>query len=147
LRIAGSHFLPFDCHKTYRSLHDPALSIRCLPDFERLERLEEDHYAVTIRLSFATLSAVFTGTIKIVDPQPPTSFKILVEGDVMFGFVKGEGLMQLKPFNDGTALTYDGDVQVAGAIAALGQRVIDTTAKAMIRKFFDKFIDEVNKQP
>jgi len=35
-------------------------------------------------------------------------------------------------------------VQVGGTIAALGQRMIDSTAKAMIRKFFDKFIEEIN---
>ena len=147
MRILGSHFLPFTCEQTYRSLQDPAISVRCLPDFESLEQIGPDEYAVTIRLSVATLSGVFTGIIKVVDPHPPTSFRILVEGDLMFAFVKGEGLLQLKPSNEGTTLDYDGDIQVGGIIASLGQRVIDSTAKTMIRKFFDKLIEEVRKQP
>jgi len=56
-------------------------------------------------------------------------------------------LMNLSSTPAGTELTYDGDVQVGGAIAAAGQRVIDATAKTMIRKFFERFIEEVNKQP
>jgi carbon monoxide dehydrogenase subunit G len=30
------------------------------------------------------------------------------------------------------------DVQVGGAIAAVGQRLIDATARMMIKRFFDK---------
>jgi carbon monoxide dehydrogenase subunit G len=147
LRIAGSHFFPFDCERTYRSLQDPALSVRCLPDFESLERVGEDEYVATMRLSLATLSGLFTGTIKIVDPHPPNSFKIVVEGDLLFDLVKGEGIMRLKPLGDGTELTYDGDVQVGSTIAAVGQRMIDATAKMMIRKFFEKFVEEVKNHP
>ena len=146
MKIAGSHLLPFDRQKTYYSLQDPAVAVRCLPDFESLEEISKDEYAVTMRLAFDKLSGVFTGKIKITGTQPPHSFKILVEGDVMFSFVKGEGVISLKPASNGTELTYDGDVQVAGAVAALGQRVINTTAKLMIRKFFDKFTEEVKSQ-
>jgi hypothetical protein len=96
-----------------------------------------------MRLTFATLPGAFTGSIKIVEPDPPNSFKILVAGDVMLDFFKGEGIMRLKPAREGTELTYDGDVQVGGILARLGQRVIDNTAKLMIRRFFDKFVQEV----
>jgi hypothetical protein len=48
---------------------------------------------------------------------------------------------------ESTELVYDGDVQVGGTIAAVGQRMIDTTAKMMIRKFFEKFVTEVKDQP
>ena len=69
---------------------------------------------------------------------------MIVEGAGKVGFLKGEGLINLNPSAaGGTDLTYDGDVQVGGTIAAVGQRMIDTTAKMMIRKFFDKFVDEV----
>ena len=34
-------------------------------------------------------------------------------------------------------MTYEGEVQVGGTIAAVGQRLIDTTAKMLIKRFFD----------
>jgi carbon monoxide dehydrogenase subunit G len=79
----------------------------------------------------------------VTDAHPPRSFKILVEGGVMFGDLKGEGLMNLTPATEGAELSYDGDVLVGGAIAALGQRMIDSSAKTMIRKFFERFCEEV----
>ena len=48
----------------------------------------------------------------------------------------------LKPDDGGTEVAYEGDVQVGGTIAAIGQRLIDGTAKTMIKKFFDKLASE-----
>ena len=54
--------------------------------------------------------------------------------------MKGEGLLKLAPAGEGTEVTYEGDVQVGGTIAAVGQRLIDATAKMMIKRFFDKLV-------
>jgi len=38
-------------------------------------------------------------------------------------------------------VSYEGDAQVGGTIAAVGQRLIDGTAKMMIKKFFEKLAE------
>jgi carbon monoxide dehydrogenase subunit G len=35
-------------------------------------------------------------------------------------------------------VSYEGEAQVGGTMAAVGQRLIDGTAKMMVKKFFDK---------
>jgi carbon monoxide dehydrogenase subunit G len=147
LKITGSYTLPFDREKTYNNLHDPAILSKCVPGCDALEKVGEDEYAMKMKMALAAFSGLFTGKIKITEANPPQSFKMLVEGSGKVGFLKGEGLMNLSPTSaDSTELTYDGDVQVGGTIAAVGQRMIDTTAKMMIRKFFDKFIEEVKSK-
>ena len=42
----------------------------------------------------------------------------------------------------GTEVAYEGDAQVGGTMAAVGQRLIDGTAKMMIKKFFEKLAAE-----
>ncbi len=37
-----------------------------------------------------------------------------------------------------TNVSYQGDVQVGGTIAAVGQRLVETTARMLIKRFFDK---------
>jgi carbon monoxide dehydrogenase subunit G len=67
----------------------------------------------------------------------------VVEGTGRIGFVKGDGLLKLSPAEgSGTEVAYEGDAQVGGTIAAVGQRLIDGTAKTMIKKFFDKLAAE-----
>jgi len=38
-------------------------------------------------------------------------------------------------------VAYDGDVQVGGTIASVGQRLLDTTSKMIIKKFFEKLAE------
>jgi uncharacterized protein len=47
-------------------------------------------------------------------------------------------LLKLTSSGEGTEVLYEGDVQVGGTIAAVGQRLIDATARMMIKRFFDK---------
>jgi carbon monoxide dehydrogenase subunit G len=65
------------------------------------------------------------------------------------GFLRGDGLLQLSPATVGalsaapserhsTVVSYEGEAQVGGTMAAVGQRLIDGTAKMMVKKFFDK---------
>jgi hypothetical protein len=42
---------------------------------------------------------------------------------------------------DSTDVKYEGDVQVGGTIASVGQRLLDSTAKLIIKKFFEKFAE------
>ena len=70
------------------------------------------------------------------------SFRLLVEGTGKIGFVKGDGLLTLTTSAAGTDVGYEGDVQVGGTMAAVGQRLIDGTAKMMIKRFFEKLAEQ-----
>ena len=61
-----------------------------------------------------------------------------MDGTGKIGFVKGEGAIALAPKDNGTQVTYEGDVQLGGTIAAVGQRLVDTTSRMMLKRFFDK---------
>ena len=39
-------------------------------------------------------------------------------------------------------MKYHGEVQVGGMIAGVGQRLVEITAKLVIRKFFDKLAEQ-----
>jgi carbon monoxide dehydrogenase subunit G len=46
--------------------------------------------------------------------------------------------LKLSAAEGGTDVAYEGDVQVGGTMAAVGQRLIDASAKMMIKRFFEK---------
>ena len=52
--------------------------------------------------------------------------------------MKGDGLLHFAGVDGVTDLTFEGEVQVGGTIAGVGQRLIDTTAKMLIKRFFDR---------
>ena len=96
---------------------------KAMPGCEGLEKIGEDEYRMKIKMALAAVSGAFDGKIKIVDQLPPSSLRLLGEGQGKIGFVKGDGLMKLTPVESGTEVAYEGDVQVGGTIAAVGQRL------------------------
>jgi carbon monoxide dehydrogenase subunit G len=76
--------------------------------------------------------------VRITDAQPPTQFRLHVEGAGKIGFMKGDGLLALTEAEAATDVQYDGEVHVGGTIASVGQRLMDGTAKMLIKRFFEK---------
>ena len=144
MKITGSYTLPStDLDRAYRVLQDPDVLSRCIPGCESLERVAEDEYAMKMKMVLAALSGQFTGRVRIGERTPPSGFQMTVEGTGKIGFLKGSGLLHLVPQDDAIEVAYDGDAQIGGTMAAVGQRLIETTARMMIKKFFDKLKDEL----
>jgi uncharacterized protein len=139
VKIAGSTTLNLAPERAYEIMQDPEVLARAMPGCEALEKIGPDEYKMKMKMAMASLSGAFEGKVKITDQNPPSSFRLLVEGSGKIGFMKGDGLLTLAAADGGgTLVTYEGDVQVGGTMAAVGQRLIDGTAKMMIKRFFDK---------
>ena len=138
MKISGSYTLAVPQEQAYQMMQDPETLARAMPGCEALEKIGENEYRMKMKMVLASLSGVFEGKIRIADQNPPSSFRLIVEGSGRPGFIKGDGLLKLAPGANGTDVSYDGDVQVGGTIAAVGQRLLDGTAKILIKKFFDK---------
>ncbi len=138
MKIAGSTRLAIPPERAYEMMQDPEVLARAMPGCESLEKIGPDEYRMKMKMALASLSGAFEGKVRITDQTPPTSFKLTVEGTGKIGFMKGEGLLRLSPAESGTDVAYEGDVHVGGTMAAVGQRLIDATAKMLIKKFFEK---------
>lgn len=139
MKIAGSNSVPLPKERAYRALQDPAILAQCMPGCESLEKTGDDEYAMKMKMVLAAVSGQFQGKVRISESNPPDSFRLAVEGTGKVGFMKGDGLLTLSEEEAGkTKVDFDGEVQVGGTIASVGQRLIDSTAKLVIKRFFDK---------
>ena len=137
MKVAGNYALAVPRERAYALLQDPAILARSMPGCESLEKIGPDEYAMKMKMVLASLSGAFEGKVRLADQKPPSSFRMVVEGSGKIGFVKGDGLLTLTLKDGGTEVAYDGDAQVGGTMAAVGQRLIDATAKMMIKRFFE----------
>lgn len=140
MKISGSFTVPAPRERAYTLLQDPEILAKCMPGTDQLNKVGEDEYEMKMKVLIASIGGSFGGKVRLADQHPPDSFKLMVEGNGKIGFLKGEGLLNLAANGDSsTEVKYDGDVQVGGTIASVGQRLLDTTAKHIIKKFFEKF--------
>ena len=143
MKISGTYTLALPQERAYAVMQDPEVLARAIPGCESLEKVGPDEYRMKMKMALASLSGAFEGKVRITEQTPPNSFRLVVEGTGRIGFVKGDGLLKLSPAEaGGTEVAYEGEAQVGGTIAAVGQRLIDGTAKTMIKKFFDKLAAE-----
>jgi len=108
----------------------------CLPGCEKLEKTGEATYALQLRFGVGAISGIFKGSIQLKDLEPPSQYKMTVEGRGAPGFVNGDGTVQLAKGDSGTQLVYSGDVSAGGLIASVGQRMIGGAARMVIDQFF-----------
>jgi hypothetical protein len=57
-----------------------------------------------------------------------------VDGKGAPGFVKGSGGLKLTGQGEQTVMSYEGDAQVGGRIASVGQRLLDSSAKSIVKQ-------------
>ena len=144
MKISGTSHVPAPQERAYALLQDPAVLARCMPGCEGLDPIGEGEYAMRMKMAIASMSGLFQGKVRVTDRNPHSSFRLIVEGTGKIGFMKGDGVLTLGSNSPGTTVDFQGDVQVGGTIAAVGHRLIETTAKMLIKKFFDRLNAEAS---
>lgn len=139
MKISGSYDLAATQSRAYELLQDPEVLAKCIPGCDRLERVGENEFKLTMKMLIASLSGQFDSRIRITEQRAPESFRLSLHGSGRIGFVNAQGLLALRPRDSSTEIAYDGEVQIGGTIASVGQRLLDGTSKMLLKKFFETF--------
>ena len=135
MKLEGEHIFHGPRQAVWELVRDPDALAQALPGTETLTKLSESEYAGTMNVRIGPIAGVFSGKVVISDEVPPASCTLTAEGKGAQGFAKGVGRIVLTDQGDGTTLMkYDGDVNIGGKLASVGQRSIDTVSKSMIRQ-------------
>jgi carbon monoxide dehydrogenase subunit G len=137
MHLSGTRSVPSARQLVWDTLQNPDELAACMPGCEGMNPIGPDQYEATMTVKIAAIGGKFQGRVSLGEKQEPSSFVMRVEGGGGPGRVNGQGTLRLEERDGGTEIAYDGDVQVAGAIAAVGQRLLGVSARMMIGKFFD----------
>ncbi len=134
MRIEGEHVFNGSREDVWVMVRDPEVLATLVPGTTKLNQLSESEYEGEINLRIGPISGSFSGKIFVEDEIPPESCTLKAEGDGRAGFFKGSGTVHLSEQDDGTLMKYEGDIQIGGKLASIGQRLIDVTSKTMINQ-------------
>ena len=82
------------------------------------------------------VSGTYKGTVETVEKTAPASCRVVIQGTGVRTNLKGEGSVVLTAENGGTTLAFEGDVQVTGTLARVGQRFMSSVAQTQFDQFF-----------
>lgn len=116
-----------------------------IPGCETLTQDAPDRFTAAVRVRIGPVSARFQGTVTIADADPPDRCTISGSGNGgIAGFAKGSAEVTLTRIDAGTRLAFRADAQVGGKLAALGNRLIASSAQKLSDEFFDRFAAAVS---
>jgi carbon monoxide dehydrogenase subunit G len=143
MKLEGTQKLHASRQRVYSALTDPKILQRCIPGCESLEKTAENAYAATLKAGVGAIKGAFKGEVRLEDMRPPEHYRIVVEGKGGVGFAKGSADFDLEESDGATLIKYAGELQIGGAIAGVGQRMIEAAAKMMGSRFFAALEAEV----
>ena len=146
MKLSGNYTVPIGRELAYHLMQDPAVLARAMPGCNHLALVAPDEYEMRMKMVISSIQGLFAGKVRIADRNPPASFRLIVEGSGKVGFMKGDGLLTFATLYTSTDIHYEGEVQVGGMIAGVGQRLLDTTSRYLIKKFFEKLTAEATAQ-
>ena len=145
LQLKGEHTVEIGRDRVWRLMNDPAVLQEIIPGCDTLVRLSEDKYELGLNLLIGSVSGSYKGSVELSEKHPPDNYVIMLTGEGSIGFVKGQAAFVLTPKGEGTEISYDGEAEVGGLVAGIGNRVLGGIAKFMVKRFFkafDKYIKE-----
>jgi carbon monoxide dehydrogenase subunit G len=133
VKLEGEYIFDGSREAVWEIVRDPEVLATALPGTQSLEQVGENEYAGKMHVRIGPVSGVFAGKLVVSDEVPPESYTLSVEGRGAPGFASGTGHVQLVEHEgDKTLMQYEGEMQVGGRIASVGQRLIDTAGRSMI---------------
>ena len=138
MKLEGEYIFDGPREEVWELVRDPQVLATALPGTQNLEQVSENEYAGKMQVRVGPLAGVFSGRVVVSDEVPPESYTLRVEGRGGLGFAKGFGNVQLVDQDDDTTvMTYQGELQIGGKLASVGQRLIETVSKSMTRQGLD----------
>ena len=146
MKIEGSY--PFSAPRDvlWPMLLDPTILANIMPGCEKLETVDENQYEGVLKIKVGPVQGKFQGDVVLSDINSPESYSISVNGRGAPGFVKATGHLKLTDQGEQTHMVYEGTVQVGGRIASVGQRLMDTSAKSIIRQSLEALNEYLKAQ-
>ena len=139
--ITGEYTFDAPRDSVWAALRDPEVLAIIMPGGEELTETAENAYVGILNIKVGPVRGKFKGEVKLKDIQEPEGYTLLVDGKGAPGFVKATGNIKLEDQGEKTKMEYSGTAQIGGRIASVGQRLIDTSARSIIRQSLEGLND------
>jgi carbon monoxide dehydrogenase subunit G len=134
MELSGDYLFDAPQNVVWAALLDPNVLGAVMPGGKGFEQIGDNQYSGVLEVKVGPVQGTFQGQITLSDIMPPESYRIVVDGKGAPGFVKATGGLRLENRGSQTHMEYDGEAQIGGRIASVGQRLIDSAARSIIRQ-------------
>ena len=111
MKVQGEHSLPLSQQAAWDLLLDTDVLSRAMPGCESLVPIGPDEYEMKMSVAVSSMKGLFAGKIRITDKNPPSSYRLQIQGQGKLGHVSGDGVLTFLPDGEATKISFAGDVR------------------------------------
>ncbi|MEM6732685.1 MAG: carbon monoxide dehydrogenase subunit G, partial [Myxococcota bacterium] len=137
VKLAGDYTFDAPRKIVWEALLDPVVLAATLPGCDKLD-LIDGVYQGALNVKVGPVQGKFQGKVKLENLRELEGYTMVVDGKGAPGFMKANADIVLTDSESGvTTMTYDSEAKVGGRIASVGQRLLEASAKAIIKQSLD----------
>jgi uncharacterized protein len=145
--VEGTYTFPGPREVVWGLLLDPDVLAKTMPGATSIRRVSEDRYEGKMGVGIGPISAAeFDVVITMTEKVVPESYRMQIEGRGRFGFTRGNAAVRLTPEGNATTMYYQADMMVGGKIAAVGQRLLDSVSRMMLKQGLEAMSAELERR-
>lgn len=135
MKLKGDYTFDAPQQLVWDALNDPNVLGSVMPGSQGFTEVGDNEYEGALKVRVGPVQGNFEAKITLTEVNAPDSYTLTVDGKGAAGNVNASGGMSLKPEGDNqTHMEYEGTAQITGRIASVGQRLMDSTAKSIVRQ-------------
>lgn len=138
MQIDKSCVLPVPIQKAWDCLSDPDLVAGCVPGVEKVERVDDTHFLVTVTVKVGVIKPTFRLNVTLVEQKPPAYLRSTCTGEAngMMGSLRQTTHIHLLKINEGeTRVDVNAEVDVFGRLGTFGYGVLKGKADQLWEQF------------
>lgn len=136
MKISGIYEFDAPAQKVWDTLMDPAVLSGCIPGCQGFNATGENQYEADVNVGVGPVRGRYRAKVSLRDLHPPQSYRLVIEGSGPAGFANGEATVTLTEQGNQTSVAVEGDAQIGGTLAMVGQRLVGSVAQGMLDRFF-----------
>lgn len=148
MKLTGKHILNAPPSRVWEILMDTQSLAKVVPGISSLEKISENSYKSILSIKLGPVSGSFSGNLQLEDIAEQKSFTLKAQQNSKIGNANANIKIELAPVDDQqTAIVFDGDAQLSGLMASMGQRLIGGVSDTLTKQFFKNLEKELEQIP
>jgi carbon monoxide dehydrogenase subunit G len=133
VKVEGTKLFSAPRDVVWTVLNDPAQMAKTMPNVESFDIQDERHWRANVAVPLGLGSLKMSIDFDKTEERPPEFARLKAKGTGVGALLSMETQFELAEAGGGTDMRWQADVQIAGPVGAMGQRVIQPIVNQQVK--------------
>jgi carbon monoxide dehydrogenase subunit G len=149
MKVTGVRAFTASRRTVWDVLNDPSRMAKTMPGVEGFEVQDDTHWSARVKIPLGLGGLKMSINFEKTEERPPDYAKLVAKGQGVGALMQMTTEFELDEAGEGTSMRWEADVRIAGAVGAMGQRVLQPIVNQQVQQVLaalEKQIEEAAAQ-